>query len=83
MAFTVAEYGVASLANLAALVVFVPMGAVVWQVGLVMAAGNVVGGYLGTRTAVARGGTFVRTVFIVVVGAFLVRLGWDLTATHL
>ncbi|MFC0358582.1 MULTISPECIES: sulfite exporter TauE/SafE family protein [Kytococcus] len=79
-----AKAKIANLAtNLAALAVFVPMGAVVWQVGLVMAAGNVVGGYLGTRTAVARGGTFVRTVFIVVVGAFLVRLGWDLTATHL
>ena len=64
--------------NLAALVVFVPMGAVVWEVGAVMALGNVIGGYLGARTAVARGGGFVRVVFIVVVGAFLLRLGWDL-----
>ncbi|WP_462417786.1 TSUP family transporter [Kytococcus sp. Marseille-QA3725] len=69
--------------NLAALVVFIPMGAVVWKVGAVMAAGNVVGGYLGARTAVARGGPFVRVVFMVVVGAFLLRLGWDLAATHL
>ena len=43
-----------------------------------MALGNVIGGYLGARTAVARGGGFVRVVFIVVVGAFLLRLGWDL-----
>ena len=54
------------------------MGAVVWEVGAVMALGNVLGGYLGARTAVARGGGFVRVVFIVVVGAFLLRLGWDL-----
>lgn len=64
--------------NIAALLVFIPLGAVMWKVGLVMAAGNVLGGYLGARTAVARGGTFVRAVFIVVVGAFLVRLGWDM-----
>ena len=67
-----------ALPSLAALVVFVPMGAVVWEVGAVMALGNVIGGYLGARTAVARGGGFVRVVFIVVVGAFLLRLGWDL-----
>ena len=41
--------------NLAALCVFVPQGAVLWKVGLVMGACNLLGGYLGARTAVARG----------------------------
>ena len=41
--------------NLAALCVFVPQGAVLWKVGLVMGGCNLVGGYLGARTAVARG----------------------------
>ncbi len=41
--------------NLAALCVFVPQGAVLWKVGLVMGACNLVGGYVGARTAVARG----------------------------
>ncbi|WP_148614299.1 TSUP family transporter [Nocardioides rubriscoriae] len=63
--------------NLAALCVFVPQGAVVWQVGLVMGVANVVGGYLGVRTAVARGAGFVRGFFIVVVSAFVVRIGGD------
>ena len=36
------------------------------------------GGYVGARTAVARGSRFVRIVFIVVVGAFIVRIGGDL-----
>jgi hypothetical protein len=36
---------------------------------------NLVGGYLGARTAVARGGRFVRVLFVVVVGAFVVRIG--------
>ena len=45
---------------------FVPQGAVLWRVGLVMGVANLVGGYLGARTAVARGARFVRIFFIVV-----------------
>ncbi len=63
--------------NLGALVVFVPQGAPLWGLGLVMGAANVAGAYLGARTAVARGSRFVRVVFLVVVGALVVRLGWD------
>jgi uncharacterized membrane protein YfcA len=63
--------------NLAALVVFIPMGAVMWELGLVMAAANIVGGYTGARVAVARGARFVRVFFLVVVAAFVVRLGGD------
>ena len=36
--------------NLAALVVFVPQGAVIWELALPMAAANIVGGYLGARS---------------------------------
>jgi uncharacterized membrane protein YfcA len=61
--------------NLAALCVFVPQGGVLWKVGLVMGACNLAGGYLGARTAVARGTGFVRVFFILVVSAFIVRLG--------
>ena len=63
--------------NLAALCVFVPQGAVLWKVALVMGVCNVVGGYLGARTAVARGSAFVRVFFIVVVSAFIVRIGGE------
>ena len=63
--------------NLAALAVFVPQGAVLWQTGLAMGAANLVGGYLGARTAVARGARFVRVFFVVVVSAFIVRIGGD------
>ena len=62
--------------NVAALVVFVPQGAVLWKVGLAMGLANLVGGYLGARTAVARGVRFVRVFFVVVVGAFVVTIGW-------
>lgn len=64
--------------NLGALVVFIPGGHVMWTVGLVMAVANIAGGYVGARTAVARGSTFVRVVFLTVLAAFIVRIGGDL-----
>lgn len=64
--------------NLGALAIFIPGGYVMWQPGLVMAAANIVGGYLGARTAVARGSGFVRVVFIIVVSGFIVRIGGGL-----
>jgi uncharacterized membrane protein YfcA len=63
--------------NLAALCVFVPIGAVVWHVGLLMGAANLLGGWLGARTAVRRGSRFVRIFFLVVVAAFVVRIGGE------
>ena len=64
--------------NLAALCVFVPQGAVLWHVGFAMGIANLLGGYLGARTAVARGARFVRIFFIVVVSAFIVRIAGDI-----
>lgn len=61
--------------NLAALVVFVPQGAVMWKLALMMAAANIIGGYAGARVAMARGARFVRIFFLVVVTALVVRLG--------
>src|SRR3954454_8054384 len=63
--------------NLGALALFVPQGAVLWKVGLVMGGCNLVGGYLGARVAVSRGARFVRVFFILVVSAFIVRIGGD------
>jgi hypothetical protein len=64
--------------NLAALCVFIPQDAVLWGTGLVMGAANLVGGYLGARTAVARGARFVRVFFVLVVTGFVLRLGGEL-----
>ncbi|QAY64221.1 sulfite exporter TauE/SafE family protein [Xylanimonas allomyrinae] len=63
--------------NLGALIFFVPAGHVVWHLGLAVGAANLVGGYAGARMAVAKGSRFVRVVFVVVVGALIVRLGYD------
>jgi uncharacterized membrane protein YfcA len=64
--------------NLGALTVFAPGGHVVWAVGAVMASMNLLGGYVGARTAVSRGSRFVRVVFVVVVVAFILRIGGEL-----
>lgn len=61
--------------NLGALTVFAPGGHVMWKVGAVMAAANLLGGYVGARTAVSKGSGFVRAIFVVVVGAFTIRIG--------
>lgn len=67
--------------NVAALCVFIPQGAVLWKVGLVMGGCNLVGAYLGARTAVARGAAFVRVFFVVVVTAFVLKIGSDVLGT--
>ncbi len=64
--------------NLGALAVFAPGGHIMVRVGLVLAVGNLVGGYLGARTAVRLGSGFVRAVFVVVVSAFIVRISLQL-----
>lgn len=63
--------------NLGALLLFVPQGAVLWRTGLVLGVCNLVGGYVGARVAVSRGARFVRVFFILVVSAFVVRIGGD------
>ena len=63
--------------NLGALLLFVPTGAVVWGLGLCLALANMAGGYLGSRTAIARGTGFVRIIFLAVSGALIVKLGYD------
>jgi uncharacterized membrane protein YfcA len=74
-----AKAKIANLAtNLGALTVFAPMGLVLLKVGVVIAAANLVGGYVGARTAVARGSGFVRGVFVVIVSAFIVKIGGSL-----
>ena len=63
--------------NVGALLVFLPNGSVLWGLGLAMGGANLLGGYLGARTAISRGSRFVRVFFLVVVGALVLRLGWQ------
>jgi len=63
--------------NAGALIFFLPHGSLLWGVGLVLGLANMAGGYLGARTAVAKGSSFVRVVFLIVVAALIIKLGLD------
>lgn len=63
--------------NLSALALFIAKGHVWWHYALAMAVANVAGSLLGTRLALRHGAGFVRGVFIVVVGALILKTGWD------
>jgi hypothetical protein len=63
--------------NVAALSLFTLTGHVWWQVGLVLAAANVAGSLIGARLALRHGAGFVRGVFVFVVGALILRTGYD------
>ncbi len=63
--------------NLGALTLFAVHGSVLWGLGLMMGVANVLGAYLGARSAISRGSAFVRVVFLVVVSVLIVRLGWQ------
>ena len=69
--------------NAGALLFFVPHGAVLWGLGLVLGMANMAGGYLGARTAVQQGSKFIRIVFLAVVGALIIKLGSDVWQDNL
>lgn len=60
--------------NLAALAIFIPQGHVVWPVAVVMALGQVIGGYVGARTGIRYGARVIRPLVVVVSIALAVKL---------
>jgi uncharacterized protein len=63
--------------NLAALILFTSKGHIWWHFVLPLAAANVIGSLLGTRLALKHGSGFVRVAFILVVGALILKTGFD------
>lgn len=63
--------------NLAALILFTIKGYVWWHFALALALANIAGSVLGTRLALRHGAGFVRIVFILVVGALILKTGFD------
>lgn len=69
--------------NIGALAFFIPQGHTLWALGLAMGLANIVGGYTGSRMAVARGNRFIRIAFLVVVTALIVKVGYDVWVENL
>lgn len=64
--------------NVAAVAIFAWRGTILWQVALPMAAGQLLGGLVGARLALRGGAALVRTMVLVVSGALIVKLAYDL-----
>jgi uncharacterized protein len=69
--------------NLSAIAVFAAGGSILWALGLVMGAANLLGGLLGSRTAISRGNAFIRKVFLVVLLGLIIRLAYDTVVSFL
>lgn len=63
--------------NASALALFAWKGQVWWHIAALLALANVGGSLLGTRLALRHGAGFVRGMFIAVVGALILKTGWD------
>jgi uncharacterized membrane protein YfcA len=64
--------------NLASLVAFGIAGTVVWAVALPMAIGQLAGGIVGARLAIKGGARLIRMMVLLVSGALVAKLVWDL-----
>jgi hypothetical protein len=64
--------------NLAAVAIFAWRGTILWQVALPMAAGQLVGGVVGTRLALMGGARIVRVMVLAVSGCLIAKLIYDL-----
>lgn len=63
--------------NFAALSLFAMKGHIWWHYALVLALANVAGSLLGTRMALKHGAGFVRSVFVAVVSALILKTSYD------
>ena len=64
--------------TLAALAVFASQLELLWLVGLALAAGNSIGGYLGAHFTITRGERLIRIVLNTVLVGFIIKLLFDL-----
>jgi len=62
------------VSNLAALAIFIPQAHVVWPVAIVMALGQLVGGYLGAHTGIRYGARVIRPLVVLVSIAMALKL---------
>jgi uncharacterized protein len=64
--------------NIAAVSVFVWYGEVRWDLALPMAAAQLIGGRIGAKLAIRRGGKLVRAMVTAVAFALIAKMGWEL-----
>ncbi|MCK5042613.1 MAG: sulfite exporter TauE/SafE family protein, partial [Candidatus Aenigmarchaeota archaeon] len=60
--------------SITSLIIFIINGLVVYQVGISLFAGMLVGGYLGAQTAIKKGNRWVKIIFLAVVFVSAVKI---------
>lgn len=63
--------------NIIALFIFLWLYDVLWLVGLLMGVGQVFGAFLGSKLVLKTNGKFIKVLFLVVVGATIIKVAWD------
>ena len=63
--------------NIIALAIFLWLYEVLWLVGLLMGVGQVLGAFLGSKLVLKTNGKFIKALFLVVVGATIIKVAWD------
>ena len=64
------------IGNIVSVAIFAYAGLIHYGAGIAMGLGQVIGARLGSGLVLKKGASFVRPVFLVVVGLMLIRLLW-------
>ncbi len=63
--------------NCGSICLFAFKGKIIWSIAIPMSICNAIGAYIGSKTALKKGNTFIRVFFLVVVVATLLRFAYD------
>jgi len=68
--------------NLGSIIYFGGSGHILYQYAIPMAVCNVGGSFIGSRLAIARGNSFIRVFFLLVIAGTIIRFGYDIFVKH-
>jgi uncharacterized membrane protein YfcA len=68
--------------NIAALILFSSTSNILFHYAIPMAICNVLGSVVGSRLAILKGNQFVRRIFLCIIAALIIRLGYELVYSH-
>lgn len=68
--------------NIGSIIYFGGSGHILYQYAIPMAVFNVSGSFIGSRLAIAKGNTFIRVFFLLVVAGTIIRFGYDIFVRH-
>jgi hypothetical protein len=66
------------ITNIFALIVFIKQGNYLLELAIIMAICNILGNILGTKLALKKGNTFVRSIFLFIVILMIIRYAYDI-----